>query len=48
MGTPRDRRDDRGKGFGEVGVGRTREVQTLNRGTRYRVESLEKNKDIKC
>ena len=47
MGTPRDRRDDRGRGFGEVGIGRTKEMQTLSRGTRYRVESLEENKGIK-
>jgi len=46
--TPKDRRDNRGRGFGRVGLERTREMQTIDRGARYKVESLEENKGIKC
>ena len=44
----RDRRGGRGRGFGGVGMERARKVQTIDKGVRYRVESLKENKSIEC
>jgi len=43
---PRDRENSKSGGFGGVGMRRARKVQTINRRTRCRVESLKENKGI--
>ena len=46
MEIPRDRGNSKSGGFGGVGMRRARKVQTINRRTRCRVESLKENKGI--